>query len=74
MDEETTLLTESNVDMLKEWQKKSAVGHWSVIRTVVPGRVWENYQVVLGTQKGLRYVEGAGKFYGNWIPCQGVEI
>lgn len=43
MDQETTLLREGNVDMLREWQKKSAVGHWSVIRTVVPGGVWENY-------------------------------
>jgi hypothetical protein len=38
-----TVLEESNVHELNAWQKVSAVGHWVVIRTVVPDRVWENY-------------------------------
>jgi len=37
------VLEESNIHELDAWQKASAVGHWAVIRTVVPDRVWENY-------------------------------
>ncbi len=38
-----TILQEDNIGELVEWQKKSALGHWAVIRTVVPDAVWENY-------------------------------
>lgn len=38
-----TVLVESNVGLLEAWQKVSAVGHWGIIRTVVPAAVWENY-------------------------------
>ncbi|KAA8892898.1 S-adenosyl-L-methionine-dependent methyltransferase [Sphaerosporella brunnea] len=37
------VLDESNISTLDAWQKLSAVGHWGVIRTVVPDGVWENY-------------------------------
>jgi hypothetical protein len=37
------VLDESNIGELDVWQKLSAVGHWGVIRTVVPDKVWENY-------------------------------
>jgi hypothetical protein len=37
------VLDESNIGELDTWQKISAVGHWGVIRTVVPDKVWENY-------------------------------
>jgi len=42
-DHSYVILTESNIDTLTAWQEASAVGHWGVIRTVVPARVWENY-------------------------------
>ena len=29
--------------MLAQWQRKSAVGHWKVMRQVVPAVVWENW-------------------------------
>ncbi|KAL7276519.1 hypothetical protein RUND412_000476 [Rhizina undulata] len=41
--ESFTLLDESNIGNLVDWQRKSAVGHWGVIRTVIPPVVWENY-------------------------------
>jgi hypothetical protein len=37
------VIEKSNIGELVAWQKLSAVGHWSVIRTVVPAAVWENY-------------------------------
>jgi hypothetical protein len=40
---EFTLLGESNIDALIGWQETSALGHWRVIRTVLPPVVWENY-------------------------------
>ncbi|TGZ83950.1 S-adenosyl-L-methionine-dependent methyltransferase [Ascodesmis nigricans] len=40
---EVTLLTKANTGLLKKWQRNGAVGHWGLIRTVVPGRVWEEY-------------------------------
>lgn len=42
-DDSYEILTESNIGKLNAWQKISAVGHWGVIRTVVPDVVWENY-------------------------------
>lgn len=41
--EPAALLTRANIGLLEGWQRKSAVGHWAVIRTVVPAGVWENY-------------------------------
>ncbi|PWW74111.1 S-adenosyl-L-methionine-dependent methyltransferase [Tuber magnatum] len=38
-----TLLSESNIDTLIGWQETSALGHWVIIRTVMPPVVWENY-------------------------------
>jgi len=31
----------ANRERLVETQMKSAVGHWEVMRTVVPGKIWE---------------------------------
>ncbi|KAI9676115.1 MAG: hypothetical protein M1817_000860 [Caeruleum heppii] len=28
---------------LEKWQRQSAVGHWSIMRTVMPDAVWENW-------------------------------
>ncbi|KFX97789.1 hypothetical protein V490_02636 [Pseudogymnoascus sp. VKM F-3557] len=35
------VLRANNTAMLEETQQKSAVGHWNVMRTVVPGKIWE---------------------------------
>jgi hypothetical protein len=40
-DGEVPLLTRSTIPRLKESQMKSAVGHWNVMRTVIPPSVWE---------------------------------
>lgn len=37
------LLNDRSIGSLVEWQQTSALGHWKVIRTVVPPTVWENY-------------------------------
>lgn len=37
------ILAQKNISALDAWQRISAVGHWGVIRTVVPAAVWENY-------------------------------
>jgi hypothetical protein len=28
---------------LVKWQKQSAIGHWAVMRTVLPHSIWENW-------------------------------
>lgn len=28
---------------LEVWQRESAVGHWQVMRTVLPKEIWENW-------------------------------
>ncbi|RMZ74996.1 hypothetical protein DV737_g5547, partial [Chaetothyriales sp. CBS 132003] len=35
------LLTENNVKVVEKWQAQSAVGHWRVMRNVLPDVVWE---------------------------------
>lgn len=35
------VLRANDTATLEETQRKSAVGHWNVMRTVVPGKVWE---------------------------------
>ncbi|KAH0556995.1 hypothetical protein GP486_005217 [Trichoglossum hirsutum] len=29
--------------MLEKWQEHSALGHWAIMRTVIPDKVWENW-------------------------------
>ena len=38
---EGDVLTRANLGVMKRWERESAVGHWRVMRTVVPARVWE---------------------------------
>ncbi|RMZ91440.1 hypothetical protein DV736_g1344, partial [Chaetothyriales sp. CBS 134916] len=38
---EGDLLTEKNVQAVEKWQAQSAVGHWRVMRNVLPDVVWE---------------------------------
>lgn len=37
------ILTINNAGLLEKYQTKSAVGHWKVMRTVLPDGVWENW-------------------------------
>ena len=31
------------MQMLQKWQEHSALGHWAIMRTVIPDKVWENW-------------------------------
>lgn len=42
-DTEGGVLSKNDTTRLKKWQEKSAVGHWGVMRTVLPSEVWENW-------------------------------
>jgi len=37
------VLSRNDTMRLAKWQEKSAVGHWRVMRTVLPSEVWENW-------------------------------
>lgn len=37
------MLFKNGTEQFRGWQQTSALGHWSVMRTVVPGWVWENW-------------------------------
>lgn len=37
------VLTTRNTKELEKWQVKSAIGHWKLMRTVMPAAVWENW-------------------------------
>jgi len=37
------VLVEGRLAELQTWQLQSAVGHWKIMRTVLPGAVWENW-------------------------------
>ena len=38
---EVPILTGGNKGIFKEWHEESALGHWKVMRTVIPGEIWE---------------------------------
>ena len=38
-----TPIAEGRTQMLDRWQKQGAVGHWSIMRTVLPSVIWENW-------------------------------
>jgi hypothetical protein len=37
------VLRNGKTSVLDQWQRKSAVGHWEVMRQVIPSIVWENW-------------------------------
>lgn len=41
VDGDGDVLSKSDMDRLTKWQVKSAVGHWKVMRTVLPDHIWE---------------------------------
>lgn len=38
---EESILARNSTDLLVKWHEKSALGHWEIMRTVIPGPVWE---------------------------------
>lgn len=42
-DDDTQLLMRNTTGKVKEWHKESAVGHWHIMRKVIPGNVWEKW-------------------------------
>lgn len=40
---EEGLVTKKDAMKLEKWQQASAIGHWGVMRTVLPKEVWENW-------------------------------
>lgn len=41
--DDALILTKRNTKKLTKWHKQSAVGHWGVMRTVVPANIWEQW-------------------------------
>lgn len=37
------ILTKGQTQKLDRWQRQSAVGHWGIMRTVLPHIIWENW-------------------------------
>ena len=37
------VLSRNDTSRLTKWQEKSAVGHWNVMRTVLPDYVWQGW-------------------------------
>lgn len=41
--EEDAILGVNTPPQLQEWQYQSAVGHWTMMRMMLPGNVWEQW-------------------------------
>ena len=39
--DDRTLLTKDNTYIMDEWHRSSALGHWQVMRWVLPPKIWE---------------------------------
>lgn len=39
----TGVLWKNETESFRAWNEQSALGHWSVMRTVLPGWVWESW-------------------------------
>jgi hypothetical protein len=37
------ILAEGQLAELQKWQSQSAVGHWKIMRTVLPAAIWEDW-------------------------------
>lgn len=42
-DEESGVLRRGQTQKLEAFQRESAVGHWRIMRTVLPDTIWENW-------------------------------
>lgn len=43
VEESALVLRKNDTAALESWHEKSALGHWVVMRTVLPDFVWENW-------------------------------
>ncbi len=41
--EEARLVRNNDTEQLTKWHEQSALGHWEVMRRVLPAKVWENW-------------------------------
>lgn len=41
--EDEGILTTKDTQKLAKWHQKSALGHWGVMRTVIPSKIWEQW-------------------------------
>jgi hypothetical protein len=39
-------LSSNDTERFRGWQEKSAMGHWAVMRTVLPEKIWEDWRAV----------------------------
>jgi hypothetical protein len=37
------VLTTGTRGKVVKWQEEGAIGHWEIMRTVIPSEVWENW-------------------------------
>lgn len=37
------ILTKNETEKLEKWHEESALGHWGIMRVVLPDHVWENW-------------------------------
>lgn len=37
------ILSRNDTERFKGWQQRSALGHWAVMRTVLPDSIWEDW-------------------------------
>jgi len=42
-EEDGGVLMKNNTERFKGWQQQSALGHWAVMRTVLPTEIWEQW-------------------------------
>jgi hypothetical protein len=41
--DDSSLLLKNNTAKLVGWHEQSALGHWSIMRTVMPAKIWERW-------------------------------
>lgn len=42
-EEDGGVLSKNDTERFRGWQQKSALGHWAVMRTVLPSEIWEGW-------------------------------
>lgn len=42
-DEATDVLNKNETSKVTKWHQDSAAGHWKIMRSVLPGTIWEQW-------------------------------
>jgi hypothetical protein len=42
-EEGDTVLSRNDTERFRGWQQQGALGHWAVMRTVLPREIWEDW-------------------------------